>query len=31
MGENRNAYRVWWQPLKERDFLEDIGIDGRII
>jgi len=31
MGENRNAYRVWWEHLKERNYLEDIGIDGRII
>jgi len=29
MGENRNAYRVWWEHLKERDSLEDLGIDGR--
>jgi len=31
VGENRDAYRVWWEHLKERDSLEDIGIDGRII
>jgi hypothetical protein len=31
MGENRNPYRVWWEHLKERDFLQDIAIDGRII
>jgi len=24
-------YRVWWAKLKERNYLEDLGIDGRII
>jgi hypothetical protein len=22
---------VWWRDLKERDHVEDIGVDGRII
>ena len=22
---------VWWGSLKERDYMEDLGIDGRII
>jgi hypothetical protein len=25
------AYRVWWGNLRERDHLEDLGIDGRIV
>ena len=24
-------YRIWWEKLKEGDYLEDLGIDGRII
>ena len=31
MGENRGVYRVWLGNLRERDHLEDPGIDGRII
>jgi hypothetical protein len=31
MGERRGTYRVWWENLRERDDLEDLGIDGRII
>jgi hypothetical protein len=27
----RGAYRVWWKNLKERDNLEGLGKDGRII
>ena len=30
-GENRVVYRVRWENLRERDNLEDPGIDGRII
>jgi hypothetical protein len=30
-GGNRAAYRLWWGNLWERDQLEDIGIDGRIV
>jgi hypothetical protein len=22
---------IWWRNLKERDHLEDLGVDGRII
>jgi hypothetical protein len=31
MGESRGIYRVWWGNLRERDHMEDPGIDGRII
>jgi hypothetical protein len=31
MGEKRGVYRIWWGNLRERDHLEDPGIDGRII
>jgi len=30
-GERRGAYRVWWGNLRERDHLENPGLDGRII
>ena len=30
MGE-KNAYKVWWGKLKERDHLEDIRFGARII
>ena len=26
-----DVYRFWWLNLKERDYLEDLGIDGSII
>jgi hypothetical protein len=29
MGEGRNVYRVWWESSKEKDHLEDRGVDGR--
>jgi hypothetical protein len=28
--DTRSAYRVWYGNLKERDNLEDLGIDGRV-
>ena len=31
MGERRGAYRVWWGCLRERDYLEDLGLKIRII
>jgi hypothetical protein len=30
MGKERNVYRVLWESQKERDHLEDQGIDGRM-
>ena len=31
MGERRGVCRVWWGNLRERDHLEDSGVDGRTI
>ena len=31
VGERRGAYRVFVGKLRERDHLEDLGVDGRII
>jgi len=31
MGERRGVYRVWWGNPRERDDLEDPGMDKRII
>jgi hypothetical protein len=31
VGERRGAYRVLVGKLRERDHLEDLGVDGRII
>jgi hypothetical protein len=31
MAEKRSAYRVWWRNLKERDHLEDLGVDRKIV
>jgi hypothetical protein len=28
MGEEKKAYRVWWESLKERDHLESQGFQG---
>jgi len=30
-GEDRCIWGLWWGNLIERDYLEDTGIDGRII
>jgi hypothetical protein len=30
-GNKRNAYRVCWSNLRERDHLEGLGVDWRII
>jgi hypothetical protein len=30
MGEGRKVYRVWWESPKEKDHLEDQGVDGRM-
>jgi hypothetical protein len=30
-GEGRGAYRFWLENLRQRDHLEDLRIDGRII
>ena len=29
--EERSAYTVWWENLRERNYLEDPGVDGKII
>jgi hypothetical protein len=29
MGEGKNFTRFWWEIPKERDHLEDRGVDGR--
>lgn len=31
MGERGYTYRVWWQNLKERNLLENLGLDGKVI
>jgi hypothetical protein len=31
MGDRRGAYRVWVEYLRERNRLEDLGVEGRII
>ena len=31
MGERRDAYRILWGTLMERDHLEDPGVDGKKI
>jgi len=31
MRERRGAYRVLWGNLRERENLEDLGVDGRIV
>jgi hypothetical protein len=29
--EMRNANKIWWESLKGRDHLDDLGVDERII
>jgi hypothetical protein len=31
MGDKRGHTRFWWGNLRERDHLEDLGIERRII
>jgi len=31
MGDRRCAYRVWWRDLRERNHLEDLGINEKVI
>jgi hypothetical protein len=31
MGEWRGAYREWWVNMRERDHLEVLGVEGRIV
>ena len=31
MGDRRGVSGFWWETLRERDHMEDPGIDGRII
>ena len=31
VGWRKGAHRVWWGNLRERDHMEDSGVDGRII
>ena len=31
MGDRRGAYRVWWRDLRERNHLEDLGINEKVI
>jgi hypothetical protein len=31
MGEMRNAYKIWWENLKGRDRIEELGGDGETI
>jgi hypothetical protein len=31
MRERRGASGFWWRNLRERDYLEDASVDGRII
>ena len=31
MGKRRDAERIWWRNLRERDHLEELDMYGRII
>jgi hypothetical protein len=30
-GDSKNMYRVWWEELKEREYMDDLGMVGEII
>ena len=30
-GETRRIQGFWWENMRERDHVEDLGIDGRIL
>jgi len=29
-GGRRRAYRFWWGSLREREYFEDLGIEGKM-
>ena len=31
MGKRRDSYRVWWAIMRERNHLEDLGVDESTI
>ena len=31
VGEKRNKYKVWWENRKERDYVEDLGVEGKAL
>jgi hypothetical protein len=31
MGESRGVYMVWWGQMRNRDYVGELGVDGRII
>jgi hypothetical protein len=31
VGERRNVYRVIWGNLKVRNYVENLGVDGRVV
>jgi hypothetical protein len=31
MRERRHAYSVWWENLKAKGHVEELGVDGRVI
>jgi hypothetical protein len=30
-GKRRGVYSMWWGNLNERDYLEELGVDGKVI